>query len=138
MTDPVYPFAIPVVRLILSDKLKRVLILERAGGNAAGEWCLPGGKLDYGETFEEVARRELREETDLELLSLRFLFLQDGLPTAPDRSHYLNLYFKCDWQGTIKLNSESLRHVWVARETISDYEIAFNNDEALRRYWNLA
>jgi 8-oxo-dGTP diphosphatase len=32
---------------------------------SAGEWCLPGGKLDYGETFEQGAIREVKEETGI-------------------------------------------------------------------------
>jgi mutator protein MutT len=32
---------------------------------SAGEWCLPGGKLDWGETFEEGAIREVEEETGI-------------------------------------------------------------------------
>ncbi len=32
---------------------------------SAGEWCLPGGKLDYGESFEEAAVREVMEETSI-------------------------------------------------------------------------
>jgi mutator protein MutT len=34
---------------------------------SAGEWCLPGGKLDWGETFEEGAIREVKEETAIEI-----------------------------------------------------------------------
>lgn len=32
---------------------------------SSGEWCLPGGKLDWGETFEEGAIREVQEETGI-------------------------------------------------------------------------
>ncbi len=34
---------------------------------SAGEWSLPGGKLDWGESFEEGAIREVKEETDLDI-----------------------------------------------------------------------
>lgn len=35
---------------------------------SAGEWCIPGGKLDFGETFEECAIREVFEETGIKIL----------------------------------------------------------------------
>ncbi len=34
---------------------------------SAGEWCLPGGKLDWGESFEEGAIREVKEETGIDI-----------------------------------------------------------------------
>lgn len=43
----------------------QILILKRAAGEAVGMWYLPGGALDPGETIEDCARRELREEAGL-------------------------------------------------------------------------
>lgn len=128
-------FPVPVVRLILADDRKRILLLQRIGGAYAGAWCLPGGKVDHGETVEGAIRKELKEETDLELCSFCFLFLQDSLPTEPGGTHYLNLYFECQSTGIVTLNRESSRFIWLCRHEISQYKIAFDNDEALHRYW---
>jgi ADP-ribose pyrophosphatase YjhB (NUDIX family) len=40
---------------------------------SAGEWCLPGGKLEWGETFEDGAIREVREETSIEIRNPRVI-----------------------------------------------------------------
>ncbi len=58
----------PSARVILIDGRNRVLLLrvEDPPNLGAGDfWILPGGGLEQGETFEEAARRELREETGI-------------------------------------------------------------------------
>ncbi|MFL6204752.1 MAG: NUDIX domain-containing protein [Acidimicrobiales bacterium] len=44
----------------------RLLLVRRARGWASGQWAVPGGKVERGETLAETVVRELREETALE------------------------------------------------------------------------
>jgi mutator protein MutT len=128
---------VPVVRLIIRNGRGEVLILRRAGtAHGQGGWCLPGGKVDYGETVEQTVRKELREETDLECGQASFLFYQDSLPPQPGQMHCLNLYFECAVSGDVKLNPESSEWAWIGPDELDRYEIVFRNDEALRRYWD--
>lgn len=136
-SDSMAPLA--TVRLVVPDPHRRVLLLRRAETDyASGGWCLPGGKVDYGETVEEAVHRELREETALECGEVRFLFVQDNLPSAPGRMHCINLYFECVAHGALRLNAESSEAAWVGPGELDAYDIAFRNDEALRRYWGIA
>jgi 8-oxo-dGTP diphosphatase len=44
-----------------------VLLGRRIGAHGSGTWAAPGGKLEFGESIEQCARRELLEETGLEI-----------------------------------------------------------------------
>jgi 8-oxo-dGTP diphosphatase len=58
-----------------------------------GTWTMPGGKLDFGETLVEGARRELLEETGISANSLRFVSLTDDM--AGD-AHFVTAGFLCE------------------------------------------
>ena len=55
--------------IVLRDGL--VLLGERIGSHGSRTWALPGGHLEFGETVEQCAAREVREETGLELQDIK-------------------------------------------------------------------
>jgi len=64
-----------------------ILIMKRAMGNMAGAWYFAGGQLEHGESPEEGVRREIREETKLEVDGLRLFRVwsyhgEDGEPAV--------------------------------------------------------
>lgn len=115
-----------------------MLILRRPhGAHGAGGWCLPGGKVDFGDTVEETVVKELREETSLACTSMKFLFYQDSLPGEESEMHVVNLYFECDVEGRLQLNDESAEGAWIPKDGLADHEMVFRNGEGLIRYWEL-
>lgn len=54
---------------------------EKASSELRGEgtWTMPGGKLEYGETFEQGAIREVKEETNLDLNEVEILCVQNDM-----------------------------------------------------------
>jgi ADP-ribose pyrophosphatase YjhB (NUDIX family) len=77
------------VAVILAQDGQILLVRHRKGDRAY--WMLPGGGLDYGETFEACAIRELREETGLEIEVDRMLFLSEAICPRGTR-HVVNIY----------------------------------------------
>jgi mutator protein MutT len=51
---------------VVFDAQRRVLLVRRGRAPSAGEWTLPGGRVEPGETPEQAVVRELREETAIE------------------------------------------------------------------------
>ena len=129
---------VPVVRAIIRNEQGQVLFLRRAN-TAYGEsaWCLPGGKVGYGETVEGAIIKEVREETRLECSGTQFLFHQDSLPPEPGSMHCINLYFDCQVKGELEINAESDDWAWIGPSELGDYRIVFRNDEAVKRYWSM-
>lgn len=69
------PLILPGTSVVVTDSARRILLLERAD---TGGWGLPGGIMEPGESFEQTGRREVKEETGLEIGELSFLGLYSG------------------------------------------------------------
>ena len=129
-------YPVPVVRIIVNDADDRALILRRQNTMyAGGGWCLPGGKIEYGQTVEEAAARELEEETALCCKSSNFLFYQDSPPKKPGDMHCINFYLECLVTGSLAINDESSDAAWITQADLDQYDIVFLNGEGLIRYW---
>ncbi len=79
-----------------------VLLVRRGRAPALGEWSLPGGAQELGETAEMAARRELLGETGLSVGALTLVAHVDSIHPDPDgwiRYHYTILDFAALWQG---------------------------------------
>lgn len=80
----------------------RAVIVRRAGEPLAGEWSVPGGVLELGETLRQGAVREEREETGLLVEAGEVLDVGDSIFPDPDgrpRYHYVLIDFLCRVTG---------------------------------------
>ena len=83
---------------VLVSRDGNFLIGKRWNAHGSGDWCPPGGHVEFGESFEETARREVMEETGLEIKNVRFggvtndVFEKEGL-------HYVTVWMLSDWAG---------------------------------------
>ncbi len=93
-----HPPRVGISSMVLKEG--KILLGRRKGSHGAGAWSTPGGHLEYGETVEVCATRELLEETSLKALSLMpGPYTNDVI--APDGKHYITLFvFITNFEGS--------------------------------------
>ncbi|MDH3218297.1 MAG: NUDIX domain-containing protein [Gammaproteobacteria bacterium] len=73
---------------------QRVLFGKRAANSTGVEWQLPGGWIEPGESPRQAARREVLEETGLQILEPRFIGVTSNV--FPDHNHSISLFFEAE------------------------------------------
>jgi ADP-ribose pyrophosphatase YjhB (NUDIX family) len=83
----------------------------------SGLWGIPGGKIKYGETSEEALRREIKEETNLDIEDIRFALAQDCVRSREfyREAHFVLLNYTCRAAGpcVVRLNEEAQEFRWM-------------------------
>ncbi|WP_088012773.1 NUDIX hydrolase [Gottfriedia acidiceleris] len=99
------PILMPGANVILLDSQKRVLLQLRKDNNT---WGLPGGSLELGENLEEVAKRELKEETGITALNLKFFNIFSGkefyykYPHGDEVYNVISTYICTEYTGELE------------------------------------
>lgn len=79
-------------------------------------WVIPGGHVETGETSKETVKREIKEETNLEVDEIKFIGFEDGV--YPERhinkKHFIFLYFSARLKdGKVKKSNEVIDYLWI-------------------------
>ncbi len=75
----------------------KLLLGKRKGSHGEGLYSSPGGHLEFGETLEECAARETKEETGMEIENIRLLCVSNIL--AWEGKHYVDIGMVADWKS---------------------------------------
>ena len=129
-----YPNPEPTAGAVCIDEDGRVLLARRAGGVFEGAWDLPGGFVDDGEHPLDTLRRELREETALEVEPLEFLGVWiDRYSEDESGPSTLNLYWRARVVGGRPQAADDVSELrWFARDELpAPDELAFTNVAAV-------
>ena len=82
---------------VMVMKEGKVLLGKRKSSHGAGEYAWPGGHMEYMESFEICVKREVKEETGIEIKNVRFLRLLNLKDYAP--KHYVDVGLIADWKS---------------------------------------
>lgn len=82
---------------IMVFKDGKILLAKRKNAHGSGEYAFPGGHLEYMESFEQCARREIAEECGIKVKNLRFQILQNLKAYAP--KHVVHIGLIGEWES---------------------------------------
>jgi 8-oxo-dGTP diphosphatase len=95
---------------VIIENEDEVLLGKRLNAHGEGNWSFPGGHLEFGESWEECARREVREETNLEITNVEFFSVT-------------NDFMKCDYHSGKLINLEPWKcekWQWFSRDNLPE------------------
>ena len=112
--EEAHPPVITVGALIFNDAGEALMIRTQKWSNL---WGIPGGKVKWGETSEDALRREIKEETDLDITDIRFVLVQDCIHSKEfyRDAHFVLLNYTAQAPGrqTVTLNDEAREFRWL-------------------------
>ena len=117
--EEAHPPVVTVGALIFNDAGEALMIRTQKWSNL---WGIPGGKVKWGETSEDALRREIKEETDLDIADIRFVLVQDCIHSKEfyRDAHFVLLNYTTYAPGSqsqsVTLNDEAREFRWLNLE----------------------
>jgi 8-oxo-dGTP diphosphatase len=119
----------------------RVLLVRRTRPPLQGEWSLPGGAVELGETLRAAAEREALEETGLIVKATDVIEVLDRITAGEGQSieyHYVLIDFLCHRTGgTLAAGSDAGEVSWVSLDQLVKYRLEKITMEVIRKAFSL-
>ena len=129
-----------------------VLLIRRGTEPLKGQWSIPGGTLELGETLEEGVRRELREETSLDVRVLDLIEIFERISPGPQTNfdgpqlktvrpqyHFVIADYLCEAaSGNPRAGSDVTDVAFVREEDLPAYNLTPTATRVIRRAFALA
>ncbi len=130
-----YKNPVPTVDIIIEmekeDGKEGIILIKRK--NPPYGWALPGGFVDYGESLEEAAVREAKEETSLNVQLLYQLHTYSD-PQRDPRQHTISTVYVAKAKGKPKAADDAQQIGFFAQEEIK-FPLAFDHQQILNDYF---
>jgi ADP-ribose pyrophosphatase YjhB (NUDIX family) len=127
----VYQNPIPTVDILIEIESKGVVLIKRK--NPPYGWAIPGGFVDYGESLEEAAVREAKEETNLDVTLIKQFHTYSD-PKRDPRHHSISMVYIAKAKGLPKAKDDALEIGIFGEANLPD-EIAFDHRLILKDYF---
>ncbi len=133
----VYPPTPLVGVAVLVEHQGAVLLVRRASAPNAGQWSLPGGRVELGEPIREAARREVNEECGVDVEVLDLIDVCDYIERDNEgrvRFHYVLVDFRGRYRsGVLRAGSDASQAAWVPIDKLAQYRLTRTTRPLLER-----
>ena len=114
---------------------ERILLIRRGKEPAQGEWAIPGGRVELGETMREAATRETMEETGISIRPGKLVYYFETIQPDADgriRFHYTIFDFMAEYlAGEPDPNDDALAARWVSASDTHTYNLNIKTRDLL-------
>ncbi|MFB6100569.1 MAG: NUDIX domain-containing protein [Candidatus Nanohalobium sp.] len=119
-------YAVPATGALILDEDDEIFLMKSPKWE--NQWLVPGGKVEKGDSMEETVRKEIKEETNLEVSDIELPEVKDGgNPDDFERdTHFIFLNFVCRAETTdVELDQrEAVDYTWIdPREALEELDI---------------
>jgi 8-oxo-dGTP diphosphatase len=120
----------------------RTLLIRRGNAPLEGQWSIPGGMLELGESIIEGVRRELAEETGIEVRVLDLIEVFERVipgDAGRTRYHFVILDYLCEMvSGEAKAASDVTDVAWATEGELEKYELTAIATRVIKRGFEMA
>jgi nucleoside triphosphatase len=117
-------YPVPTVAALIFNYKQEIFLVKTH--KWYGKYGLPGGKVELGEKLEEALKREIKEETNLDIFDIQFALMQEFIfgKEFYKKRHFIFLDYTAKTETkNVKLNSEAEDYIWVNPEKALDLEL---------------
>jgi nucleoside triphosphatase len=114
----------PTVGALIFNQEDKILLIK--SHKWRGKYTIPGGHIELGERMEDALKREIKEETGLEIYDVEFIRFDEFIFDEAfwEKKHFIFFDFACKTNSTeVKLNSEAQEYVWVSLEEALEFPV---------------
>lgn len=126
---------IPGVAAIIKNSEGEILLSKRDNHvlTYPNTWNLPGGVIEYGETFEQAIKREIKEELGVDSEFLKYGKPSMNLPSKEYKNHSISISVYCKIRGKPKPKDETSEVRWFKPSEIKNMQLAYDHKNILKQ-----
>jgi nucleoside triphosphatase len=122
----------PTVGAIIFNPDNKILLCKSDKWD--NKYVIPGGHIELGESIEDALKREILEETGLEIYDIKLISLKESIysDTFHKQKHFIFIDYICKTDSyNVILNEEAQKYAWVDLDAIDNYKLGGFTKELL-------